>query len=192
MSSHSLEQKWAYSCSLGAIWAFESYVLGANLSECSPVRRRLWCVAVYLGLASNLVWSLAHRPVSSWLRKDGRSHNPRVHPLKKGAVLLIRHQINCDAPPEVHLICSQHPLPRFQQLNAIRHQQICHNDEIIHRHCIFFSNLSLVYVFIFSTYIHYTSNLTLFLLWRLRAEVFKAAAWPEVPAYRLTVRLTGS
>lgn len=44
--------------------------------------------------------------VGELLAAEGwRSHNPPGHPLE-GAVLLIGHHINSDAPPEVHLICS--------------------------------------------------------------------------------------
>lgn len=85
MSSQRLEQKLAYSQTWAIRWAlkclfaaYESYVFGGILSECGPLCRRLWCVAVYFGLASSLAWGVAHRSVSSWLRKE--EHDRTIHP----------------------------------------------------------------------------------------------------------------
>lgn len=47
--------------------------------------------------------------------EGGRPHYPPCHPLH-GAILLIGHHIDCDAPPEVHLVCTENPLSGLQQL----------------------------------------------------------------------------
>lgn len=74
---HKHNYEWTNSRSLGAVCAskclfaaFGSYVIGGNLSRCSPGFRHLWCEAVYFSLASSLkVCEL----LSVW---GWRLHNP--------------------------------------------------------------------------------------------------------------------
>ena len=60
--------RWSLKCLFAASG---SYGLCGTLSESAPVCRRLWWVAVRFSGASSLIWSVAHRSVSSWLWKDG-------------------------------------------------------------------------------------------------------------------------
>lgn len=96
---------WALKCPFCRIWVV---CIGGIVSECAP---SLTCSCVLqISFQSRLkCGSQVNRLLAV---KGWRLHDPPRHPLK-GAVLLIGHHINHDAPPEGHVICCYCSLPRF-------------------------------------------------------------------------------